>query len=46
MNNDTPNVLHGEKRRGIKPSARELRKIVVWSEVLGKPLARRRPRGR
>ena len=29
-----------------KPLARELWKAVVWKEVLDKPLARRRPRGR
>ena len=35
-----------EDRRGDKPMARELRKAVVWSEVLDKPLARRKPRFR
>ena len=35
-----------EERRGAKPLSRELRKAVVWKEVLDKPLSRRGPRGR
>ena len=38
------NVQPSADRRGAKPLARDLRRIIVWTEVLDKPLARRGPR--
>ena len=43
--NKNVKVQPREERRA-KPSARELRRIIVWAEVLDKPLARRGPRFR
>ena len=40
------NVQPRQERRGAKPAARELRRVIVWTEVLDKPLARRKPRFR
>ena len=42
--NEKVNVQPREDRRGAKPLARDLRRVIVWSEVLDKPLARRGPR--
>ena len=35
-----------ERQGSPKPLARELRRMIVWTEVLDKPLARRKPRFR